>query len=54
VIGRKAAQERFSEEVSGVKCHSNRKRISQKLYRKLPRNSAETHSHTKPGLTRGT
>src|ERR1700730_6920332 len=44
VIGRKAAQERFSEEVSGVQCHSNRKRISQKLYRKFPHNSAETHS----------
>ena len=32
----------------------NRKRMSQKLYRKLPHNSAELTAHTKPGLTRGT
>jgi hypothetical protein len=47
VTGRKAAQERFSEEkfpgtlLQPILHH--RKRISQQLYRKHPQNSAETH-----------
>jgi hypothetical protein len=55
VIGRKAAQERFSEEnfrPSMLLLH--RKRISQKLYHEFPHNSAKLTAHTKPGLTRGT
>jgi len=51
VIGRKAAQERFSEESFRI-TNSNslhRKRVSQKLYRKFAHNSAELTAHSKPG-----
>jgi hypothetical protein len=47
VIGRKAAQERFSEENFREPCYylivHYRKRISQQLYRRHPQNSAKTH-----------
>ena len=44
MIGRKAAQERFSEESFRLSMSLlHRKRISQKLYHKFPHNSAETH-----------
>ena len=49
VIGRKAAQERFSEESFRTSLHFfqlHRKRISQQLYRRFPHNFAHNQRHT--------
>jgi hypothetical protein len=57
VIGRKAAQERFSEESFRSRLHLQLYFTGNaflKLHHEFSRNSAELTAHSKPGLTRGT
>jgi len=57
VTGRKAAQERFSEENFRTRTYSKSYFAGNaflKPYRQLSQNYAELTAHSKPGLTRGT
>jgi hypothetical protein len=54
VIGRKAAQERFSEEASGLQCHCTGNVFLKSSTASSRTTPQKRTAHTKPGLTRGT